>query len=320
MEVDTIQKKQFTYKSSQTYKAKRNNLMQEPIPNTIRQQKELDNIFELHNIMQKNKLNYVYRGVFTTDITRKILALVESNLIHKEESKVIKRKIFNLMVEGLQNITRHQADDKNKTSNNYGVFALKKESCKYFLTTGNLVENEMITELSKKIDIVNRLDKEGLKQYYRNILKHGEISDKGGAGLGFIDMARKSGNKLIYSFEKVDDKFSYFYLHLEILSQNSSKNIQKPKYSQKQGEYTKLHKILSKENVIFSFNNYFNQDGMVNLLSIIENQIDNNTRIKKRVYNTMVEMFQNITKHGDNYKNTDEKEAEGFLKTTINTY
>ncbi len=216
MEVDTIQKKQFTYKSSQTYKAKRNNLMQEPIPNTIRQQKELDNIFELHNIMQKNKLNYVYRGVFTTDITRKILALVESNLIHKEESKVIKRKIFNLMVEGLQNITRHQADDKNKTSNNYGVFALKKESCKYFLTTGNLVENEMITELSKKIDIVNRLDKEGLKQYYRNILKHGEISDKGGAGLGFIDMARKSGNKLIYSFEKVDDKFSYFYLHLEI--------------------------------------------------------------------------------------------------------
>ena len=43
---------------------------------------------------------------------------------------------------------------------------------------------------------------EELKVHYLEKLKTTELSDKGGAGLGMIDMARKSGNKLGYK-----DKF-----------------------------------------------------------------------------------------------------------------
>jgi hypothetical protein len=38
------------------------------------------------------------------------------------------------------------------------------------------------------------------------------ISEVGGAGLGFIDMARKSENKLSYSFDKINDRISFFTL------------------------------------------------------------------------------------------------------------
>ena len=51
-----------------------------------------------------------------------------------------------------------------------------------------------------------------LKQLYKEIIKGTEISDKGGAGLGFVDMARKSGNGLEYSFEKLDSEYSFFSL------------------------------------------------------------------------------------------------------------
>jgi hypothetical protein len=42
------------------------------------------------------------------------------------------------------------------------------------------------------------------------------ISEKGGAGLGFIDIARKTGNPLEYHFEPIDEKNSFFLLKTSI--------------------------------------------------------------------------------------------------------
>jgi len=143
-------------------------------------------------------------------------------------------------------------------------------------------------------------------------LLHGKISNKGGAGLGLIDMARKSGNKLLYAFEKVDEKFSYFYLHTEIPSKGAERSIINPNNSKTLNYISALHKMLDEENVLIIFNSYFNQESLMNLLSIIEKQMLNNVQQKKRIYNTMVEMFQNIIQHGDDYKETEEGKAGLF--------
>ena len=282
------------------------------------QKKGLDTIFALYNIMQKNKLNYIYRGIFTNEITKRILSLAELSLVEKEEPRVLKKKIYNIMVEGLQNITRHQADDKIEVNNNYGVFALKRELGKYFITIGNLVEKKLTEELSLKIENVNKLSKEQLKEYYKEVLVNGKISERGGAGLGLIDMARKSGNKLLYSFEEIDDIYSYFYMHTEILAKKKLEPDLDTEISKNTDYNNTLHNILNKENVIFSFNNSFTEDNMMNLLSVIENQVKDNLQLKKRVYNIMVEMFQNIIKHGDDYENVYDSASGGLFYISEN--
>jgi len=269
-------------------------------------------IYKLFKAMQKNNLNYIYRGIFTANITDNILSLAESNLVQKEDPRALRRKVYNVMVEGLQNITKHQADLDVDEDLNYGVFVLKKEHFKYFITTGNLIENELIETLSKQITQVNSLDKDELKAYHREVLLHGKISNKGGAGLGLIDMARKSGNKLLYAFEKLDDDFSYFYLHTEIPSKSAAKSTLNPNNPNTLSYISALHKMLNQENVLIIFNSYFNQDSLMNLLSIIEKQMLENVQQKKRIYNTMVEMFQNIIQHGAEYKETTEGKAGLF--------
>ena len=42
------------------------------------------------------------------------------------------------------------------------------------------------------------------------------MSAKGGGGLGMIDIARKSGKKLDYKFDPVDDQFSFFSLNIKV--------------------------------------------------------------------------------------------------------
>ena len=44
-------------------------------------------------------------------------------------------------------------------------------------------------------------------------LETNQISEKGGAGLGFITIAMKSGNKLKINFNKIDDNYSIFILN-----------------------------------------------------------------------------------------------------------
>ena len=67
--------------------------------------------------LQHEDLAYVYRGMFTQAITDSIIALTENNLDTSGGSSKLKKRVFSIMVECLQNVTRHQyVDDQQELS------------------------------------------------------------------------------------------------------------------------------------------------------------------------------------------------------------
>jgi hypothetical protein len=58
------------------------------------------------------------------------------------------------------------------------------------------------------------MTRDELKDMYKFILNHQRLSDKGGGGLGLVDIARKTGNRLDYTFEKFND--SYYFFNLDV--------------------------------------------------------------------------------------------------------
>lgn len=172
-------------------------------------------IYELHKTMIQNNLILVYEGEFTQEITKSVLAMAERNMDSIGEESGIKRKVFNVMVECLQNIVKHadeagqSYEDKLKSN---AIFMIGKQEDQYIITSGNALVNDKVPLLQEKLEKINSLDKEGLKALYKEIIKTGDLSDKGGAGLGFVDMARKSGQKLLFDFAAINDKYSFFAL------------------------------------------------------------------------------------------------------------
>ncbi len=166
-------------------------------------------VYELHKMMCNKNLNLVYEGEFTQEITKSVLSMAEKNLDYMGEELSIKRKVFNVMVECLQNICKH-SDSVEVTEDKGAIFMIGLENDSYVLTSGNFIYNEYVPALEQRLNQINSLDKEGLKDLYKELIKTGSISDKGGAGLGFVDIARKSGKKLEFDFEKVNDKYSFF--------------------------------------------------------------------------------------------------------------
>jgi hypothetical protein len=174
-------------------------------------------IYDLHKTMVSHNVILIYEGDFTHETTKSILTMAERNLDSTGEESGIKKKIFNVMVEALQNIVKHSDETKEGESVHHAaIFLIGHEECQYSIMSGNPVRKENIPPLQKALERINGLDKDGLKELYKEIIKNTTISDKGGAGLGFVDMARKSGEKLQWSFVEMDEQFSFFCLKVNI--------------------------------------------------------------------------------------------------------
>ena len=274
--------------------------------------KPLKITYELFNRVGSGDFEYIYRGMFTQNLTRKILSLAESNLQRFVDKGSLQNRIYFIMVEGLQNVTRHQDDSDDQASDHSGIFAIQKTGDRYLITTGNTIVNSKVESLKERLEKVNNLDREELKKLHREILSTGELSDKGGAGLGLIEMARRSGNRLSFDFEYIDLYWSYFYLQTEIPSRSYKKDaIEELEESNAMRDIKSLNRMLVKKDILLNFNGNFNQNNILSLLSIIKGQMSV-SRAAKKVYYIMVEMLQNISKHGSNYEETADGNAGIF--------
>ena len=180
-------------------------------------------IMKFHDTMLARRLTLVYEGEVTQDITKAFTAMTEKNMDKIDEDGRIKKKVYHVMVECLQNIAKHADDETETCSDNLadglsksGIFVVGNDDDEYFITTGNNILNENIVLLKELINNINSLDKEELRELYKLKMKENVISNKGGAGLGFIDIVRKTGNPLQYYFEPIDHKSSFFILKSRI--------------------------------------------------------------------------------------------------------
>lgn len=184
------------------------------MPEKIDKHNFLGFVYDFYVKMKAQEVNLVYEGEITHQITKAFTSLTESKMLKEEEPNSVQKKVFHVMVECLQNISKH-ADTKSgseNTKDGRGIFMVSKGDNEYSVTTGNTIPTHKIAELKEMLENINSLDKIGLKKLYKQQIREGRLSEKGGAGLGFIDIAKKTGRKLNYHFLTIDDENSFFVL------------------------------------------------------------------------------------------------------------
>ncbi len=174
-------------------------------------------IYDFYEKMTENDVMISFKGELTSELLTSILLSIESKLDFIEEVPKVRRKVFSVLVECLQNLYHHTDENENGHSEERNaIFMVSNHEGYYYIYTGNHILTEHVPDLKSKIDKVNQLDKNELKSYYKEILSNGQMSEKGGGGLGMIDIARKSGQKLEYNFLSLDKTNSFFTLKVKI--------------------------------------------------------------------------------------------------------
>jgi hypothetical protein len=174
----------------------------------------LDYIFLNNYAPEECVISLLYEGEITHQIMKAFTSMTETSMGKHEESTSVSKRVFHVMVECLQNIGKH-ADpiDESDPLTKRGIFLVSKTTDCYSVITGNHIDNNKLPGLKASLESINESDNDTLKEMYKKqIRSSGGLSEKGGAGLGFIDIARKTGEKLKYDFVKIDDRLSFFIL------------------------------------------------------------------------------------------------------------
>ncbi len=159
----------------------------------------------------------IYKGEMNHQIMRSFAFMANRKIAEKNVSTPTRKRVFHIMIECLQNITKHSDDydEKEKQIGN-GLFIVGESKDSFYVITGNLVKNEKMTTLENRLEKLNSSSSKDLKHLFLKQMIEGELNEKGGAGLGLIDIARKSGKKLYYHFVPYDSKRFFFILAVTI--------------------------------------------------------------------------------------------------------
>lgn len=164
--------------------------------------------------MSDNQVIVNYEGPIRFETTKTLLQQVKIDLETHAIKKVLKKRVYSIMVECIENMLRHRAGAKE--SNVHPYIKLEKVALEYMVTAGNLILNSDVPILEETLKKVISSDKELLhKMYDEQINKEPDLT-KNGAGLGIMTMALKANGKITYYFTQVNEKFSVFELRITV--------------------------------------------------------------------------------------------------------
>ncbi|MCR9251039.1 MAG: SiaB family protein kinase [bacterium] len=182
----------------------------------------MDYLRSYKNIYDQNII-LMYKGELTFDLVTSMISTLEERLEELEQDRKVKKKFYNVSTECIQNLYYHldevNADETLISSydSKSALILIAARKRFYSLQTGNYVPSSKTKEIQKRLDDINSVDADGLRAMYKAALSEQEFSDKGTGGLGFIDIARKTGGqKLRYKFQPVNDDVTYFTLQVRL--------------------------------------------------------------------------------------------------------
>jgi hypothetical protein len=168
-----------------------------------------------HNIASDYSVLIEYNGTLNPEVISTLESQIEQVLNAQQLVKTQYKKLFFICIETLQNMFIHGACDADQKKHNY--FMLTGNAIQFQMHVGNLMETAQIEKTKFRIDEVNAFDNpDKLKAFYLDHLDKNQISEKGGAGLGFITIGMKSANPIKYSFNAINSNLSVFNMEVSV--------------------------------------------------------------------------------------------------------
>lgn len=175
----------------------------------------MQGVYDIFKRQENDIFAITFKGEISKEFLNEVFSVLEKNIDSNSTNGLQQKRTYLIVVECLQNMYHHLDKEESEVDQQKrsGLFILRSDKNGMLqVVTGNLMKLEDEKSLRAMLDKINSMNPDQLKDQYLKILDHSKLSSKGGAGLGLIDIARKSGQKLDYEFTKVSDKQVFFSL------------------------------------------------------------------------------------------------------------
>lgn len=175
-------------------------------------------LYRLYTTMTQQNIVTAFLGDFDHTTTTTLLQNFKAKMVFLETTAGINKRIYKIMVECLENISRYKVSKliDTKVPSDSAIFLLAKQQNIFYISTGNYIKAAQVDVLQTKIDTINSFSKIELKKHYKQRLSESKPGGNNGAGVGLIDIVIKTGAPLRYRFLKISEHYSFFILEVAI--------------------------------------------------------------------------------------------------------
>lgn len=138
--------------------------------------------------------------------------------------RFVQKRIIFCCLEMMENVYHHsiQSHYNLEDPSLMSRFEIMKNESGFRICSGNVVAAGGVKKLRERLEKLKRIPVRDIRKYYVEQLKNGVFSEKGGAGLGIIEVVKISKNPIEYDLSRLDDEFSYLTLCIQIDEKTSS--------------------------------------------------------------------------------------------------
>lgn len=268
-------------------------------------------LYDLFKELRHTEENLILRGNMSDELT---IPIIDYNLAENKKGKINPKRLSFFIAESFQNIVRHGQPQDGRTNSTMkpGTYGITRSNDSITLHSSNLISEEDAYRLDHQLKGLSLLSADELKALYMNVLTENEMNAKGGAGLGLIEMVRKSKGAIKHQIEKTARENLF---HFEV-SLNKNEH---PTIEQHNLNAGRIHELMKDNNIILLVKTHFSHEKFIQLNEIINKKIiDTNiigTVSSHKMNYFFVELIQNIYKHSK-VDSAQKKDGIFILKST----
>ncbi|UNC90808.1 SiaB family protein kinase [Candidatus Contubernalis alkaliaceticus] len=178
-------------------------------------------LYDYYQELKDKRIIFSYSGPISQASLEGMGNTLRRNLQYEEAGNKASLSVFSIFVEQVHNILSYSAEkltpveeESQDKELRFGIVVIGRENNgDYYVYCGNRIYSQDIPLLKNKIEEIKTLGKEELKALYKERRRSAKSEGNSkGAGLGLIEMARKAGKPIEYSFVNIDHQFSFFSL------------------------------------------------------------------------------------------------------------
>ncbi|MCF8038635.1 MAG: SiaB family protein kinase [Desulfohalobiaceae bacterium] len=171
-------------------------------------------IQKFYDQLKTKGIIFSFSGPVSQNLLESIGETLKQKMNLEETSTIITRNVFAIFVELVQNVINYSAErvttaaDEPEISS--GMLIIGREDERFYILSGNYIMKEQEASLTEKLTRIQAMDKEELKIYYKDQRRRDRADGSKGAGLGFIEMARKASQPIEFEIAMVNEKMAFF--------------------------------------------------------------------------------------------------------------
>ena len=180
-------------------------------------------LFDIRCGLRNQGVIFAYSGYVTEAVLDGVGEAIRQRLLFDDADTKTARSVFAVFVEQMQNMIRYSAETPVAGASpsppqgiRYGLLTIGQENGDYVIHAGNLVKRSEVERLRAKLNRIRDLNKDELKALYKEQLRGDPGEGSKGAGLGFMEIARRASKPIEFDFANVDDEYAFFTLKASV--------------------------------------------------------------------------------------------------------